>query len=371
MKQKLRVITVLASLFVSPAWASSSIEKTLDATSGERLEIDLGHGGDVYISGWDRPEVQVLVSPGGLDQDNVRVEIETVRTGVRVQSRMIQKRRRHRTSFKYEFKVPMRYDLKIDSMGGDIRISGVEGEIVGGTMGGELDLRDLRGHLDLSTMGGEIVMENSNVDGKVSTMDGDVDLRDVVGNVDAETMGGDVRYHNVQRRQGNDARVVKISTMGGRIDVPEAPGGAKLESMGGEITVGRAKVFVKAETMGGEILIREIDGWVDAETMGGDVEVTMVGDPTQGRRDVSIESMGGKILLTVPDGLSMRFEIRIDITQQAKRDYTIHSDFPVKIEKRKRSRDRLVIIGSGDVGTAEHRIRIRTFNGDVEIRRGQ
>ena len=67
----------------------------------------------------------------------------------------------------------------------------------------------------------------------------------------------------------------------------------------------------------------------------------------------------------------MRFDIRIDITQQAKRDYTIHSDFPVKIEKRKRSRGRLVIIGSGDVGTGEHRIRIRTFNGDVEIRRGQ
>ena len=369
MKNGTLAASALALLLALPSFALDTIEKTLPTMSGEHLKIDLESGGDLHITGWDQNEVQVVVRPGGRDQDNVRVDIEKVSGGVEIRSETIRRQRRNSTSFKYEIKVPRAYNMTIESTGGSVRVEDVEGTIEGETMGGELELRNLRGNLDLSTMGGQILLVDSEVDGAVSTMGGDVEIRDVVGDVDASTMGGDVKYHNVQRRQGAEAKVVKISTMGGRIDVPDAPGGADLKTMGGEINVDRAQGFVKANTMGGQIDIREIDGWVDAETMGGDVNVTMVGDASQGKRDVRIESMGGTIVLTVPNGLDMSFDIEIEITKRADREYEILSDFPMEQSTKKGARSRFVT-GAGTVGSGEHEIHIRTTNGDVEIRRG-
>src|SRR6185436_19983527 len=153
------------------------------------------------------------------------------------------------------------------------------------------------------------------------------------------SMGGNVEYRNVTDREGSSTgEVVKITTMGGEIDVDSAPHGAEVSTMGGDIRIHSAGEYVKAKTMGGDISIDKVDGAIKAETMGGDVDVTMVGNPAEKNRDVLLSSKGGDITLVVPAGLSMDVDIRLAYTRDSRHDsksYRIESDFELKEERSK------------------------------------
>jgi hypothetical protein len=87
--------------------------------------------------------------------------------------------------------------------------------------------------------------------------------------------------------------------------------------------------------------------------------------------------MGGDIILTVPAGLSMDFDIKLTLTHRASNaDYKIISDFPIDIEKSgdwdsSGRSDRRYIYGSGKVAGGKNKIRIDTVNGDVIIKKGR
>jgi DUF4097 and DUF4098 domain-containing protein YvlB len=258
-------------------------------------------------------------------------------------------------------------------MGGDIRVDNVEGDIRGKTMGGALDLSNLKGDLSLTTMGGDVTLVKSEVEGSVKTMGGKVLLEDVVGGVNGESMGGDVVYRRVSNKKGESTgNEVKIKTMGGDINVDEAPDGADVHTMGGKIRVASAAKYVKALTMGGDIEIEEIDGLVNATTMGGDIEVTMIGDPKRGDRSVLLKSYGGDITLTVPAGLSMNLDVELAYTRGHEDEYEIMTDFPMTLKEsaewiRGKGDARKIISGTGVVSGGKHKIRIETINGNVRL----
>jgi len=363
-------------MLAGTALAAREYSKEIPVSSGERLVIELETGGAIEIQGWDRDVVSIQARFTGRDHENVVFEVTRTSDGVRITSEFEQRRRRNSSGGQLEIKVPERFDLDLSTAGGEIEISGVEGEIEGETMGGELRLSRLRGRVDLSTMGGKIVLSDSEVDGSVETMGGDVRLSDVLGNVDASTMGGKVIYDNVRALPGSGpCSEVRISTMGGDIKAPEAPCGADLSTMGGNISVENASEFVAAETMGGNITIGTVDGWIKAVTMGGRIEATMVGDPESGRRDVRLDSKGGDITLTLPDGLSMAVDITLAFTKNSRQDYTIESDFPLT-QNRTDSWDygegspRKYVYSRGTIGGGEHKVRITTINGNVRLLRG-
>ena len=382
------------------------IEKSFDLKKGGNLEIDLEVGGDITIEGWDRDEVAVKAKITGKHRDDVDLKFDRKKSGLEI-SAEIDRHRNVKVSCDLFIMVPAKFDIEFETMGGDVSIQGVEGEISGETMGGDVDFEGLSGYLAVTTMGGDITVLDSEVDGKVKTMGGDIEIRDVKGDLKGSTMGGDVTYENVMRADGGSmeevtittmggdlsldyagrnitaktyggdievarAEKVNVTTMGGDISIEEAPAGAKVKTMGGDIDVGSAGEYVDAETMGGDITIDEIDGWIKAVTMGGDVEVTMTGDPGKGKRDVEIKSMGGDIDLTVPKGLSMRFDIEIEYTKNADRKPKIVSDLDIDIAetkewKKKHGRKRKYIYGTGEVGGGKNLIKIRTINGDVHI----
>jgi hypothetical protein len=86
--------------------------------------------------------------------------------------------------------------------------------------------------------------------------------------------------------------------------------------------------------------------------------------------------MGGDIILTVPAGLSVDFDIKLTLTHRAADDdYKIISDFPVEIEKSGAWEDtdrsaRRFIYGTGKVSGGKNKIRIDTVNGDIIIKKG-
>ena len=409
---KRSMILMVAALLVVmlPALALSGgnvrkVEKSFDLKMGGNLEIDLEVGGDITIEGWDRDEVTVKVLISGKHRDEVELDFDKNKSGLEI-SAEIDRRRDIKADCDVFIMVPAKFDIEFETMGGDVSIQGVEGEISGQTMGGDVEFEGLSGHLAVTTMGGDITVLDSEVDGKVTTMGGDVEVRDVKGDLKGSTMGGDVTYKNVERSGGGKEEVVissmggdlsldyagkninaktyggdidvaraekvNVTTMGGDINVEEAPTGAKVKTMGGDIELGSVGDYVIAETMGGDITIDEIDGWIKAVTMGGDVEVKMTGDPDKGKRDVEIKSMGGDVDLTVPKGLSMKFDIEIEYTKDVGRKPRIVSSLGIDIEetkewKKKHGQKRKYIYGTGEVGGGKHLIKIRTINGDVHI----
>ena len=356
-------------------FAQNKVERSFETDPGKRLEIDLTTGGSIEIRGWDKNEVSIVADLRG-DEEDYNLEFKERSWGISVEV-SFEGRRSSNGGVSLEVQVPRKYDIEMETMGGDLTINGVKGHFSGETMGGEIELINLTGEANLTTMGGEIRVEDSELDGQVKTMGGEITLRDVIGDLDASTMGGEVSYRNTKKQEfRGDAKEVTISTMGGEIQVDDAPGGANVSTMGGEIKIRRARKFVKAKTMGGEIDIEEVDGGVKATTMGGDITVNMVGDPDEYDRDVVLSSMGGDIVLTVPAELSMDFDIKLTITRRSSDKYKIISDFPINIEKsddwdRSEGSDRRYIYGTGKVKDGKNRIRIDTINGDIIIKKGK
>jgi DUF4097 and DUF4098 domain-containing protein YvlB len=356
--------------------ASSDGQKEFQVAMGKKLDLDLETGASLIIQGWDKEVVSVRANMSGRDARDAKIQYDQTDSGLEISSRYVGDRRNYSTDLDLQIMVPSRFDIEIDSMGGEVSITKVEGAISGKTMGGELTLAELKGDLSLTTMGGDISLTDSVVDGEVKTMGGDVTLQDVMGNVRGSTMGGDVVYKNVKKNASSPVqKEVKVTSMGGEINVDDAPFGADVQTMGGNVHVRSASQFVKAETMGGDIDLDSVDGWIQATTMGGNVTATMVGDPSSGKRDVDITSNGGDITLTVPDGLSMNFDIELAYTRNRPGDYKIISDFNIKQEESKQWHEnggtpRKYIEGTGIVGSGANRIKIHTINGDVTIKKG-
>jgi DUF4097 and DUF4098 domain-containing protein YvlB len=354
---------------------SSRIEKEFKSSAGKTLEVNLKTGGSLDITGWDSDVVSVNGSVEGRDAPDSHVEFNETASGVRIVSNYTGDSNSYSSDVRLNIKVPKRFNLKLDTMGGGIRLNGIEGDMGGKTMGGELRLSNLKGKLHLTTMGGAISLTESEVDGRVETMGGRVLIQNVVGDIKGASMGGDVIYKNVTNRAGNSTGdEVRISSMGGEIKLESAPAGADVMTMGGDIEIASAEKFVKAKTMGGNIKIAAVDGWVHATTMGGNIGVTMAGDPSQGKRDVVLTSMSGDVVLTVPSGLSMDLDIELAYTKHRPRDYKIISDFDFQQRESSEWDDskgtpRKYIYGTGSVAGGRNRITIKTINGDVYLKR--
>jgi DUF4097 and DUF4098 domain-containing protein YvlB len=367
--RKFFTVSIMVALVLG-AGVANALEREIPVRSGGLLEFDLKTGGDITIVGWSSESVQVSAKVSGSAADIVDLSVEERNGGVLITSRFTEKRRSHNTSINFEVRVPSIFDVKISTMGGGVSIDGVEGDFSGKTMGGKLDLTNLKGELDLTTMGGSIRLTNSDVDGKVKTMGGKALVEDVFGDVKVTSMGGEVTHRRVTRTRGDSiGDQVKIDTMGGDINVSDAPLGADVHTMGGDITIDSARNFVKAKTMGGDIRINEADGWVKATTMGGDVDVRVIGG-----HDVELTSMNGEITLVMPEGADLDIDVELSYTKNSSRNYKIVSDFPIDQNEsadwdydKGSPRKTISAVAKG----GGNRVVIKTINGNVYLKRSR
>jgi DUF4097 and DUF4098 domain-containing protein YvlB len=355
----------------SPA---ESIKKTFHVSPGKTLDIDLKSGGPIHIKGWQKQQVDIVVGFKNGGAGDWKITFNKTEEGVEVESRCTGTGSKSYGSPAFDINVPSRFNLKVKTMGGGITIEGVEGNFKGKTMGGALTLRRLKGKIDLKTMGGDVALTDSDIDGKVKTMGGRVLFENVVGDIKGSSMGGNVIYKNVKSRSGGSTgKVVSITTMGGAINVGDAPRGAKVTTMGGDIHIKSAGEFIKAKTMGGDITVDSIDGWIKATTMGGNVRVTMSGDPDKGDRHVTLSSLGGNITLLVPPGLSMDIELELSYTKENRKNYKIISDFNIPQKETGQwdysmGSPRKYIHGNARVKDGKHKIKIKTINGNITLK---
>lgn len=372
--RKLILLLLMALFMVITAFSAETSQKEFNVSKGQSLDVNLKVGGSLSITGWEKEKVGVIVhfKKTTPDQWDIRFTEKEGRIEIGADYKGDAP---HFSNPEFEIQVPNQFDLKLKTMGGDIDIRHVSGEITGKTMGGNLKLAYLKGIIDLRTMGGDITLKDSDVDGKLKTMGGRVLFENVIGDIQGSSMGGNVIYNNVKPREGrtpnNKDKLDKVSTMGGDINLSDAPYGADVDTMGGNIHIKSAGNYVKAKTMGGNITVDAIDGGIKATTMGGNITVIMTGDPQKGDREVNLDSMGGNITLSVPGELSMDIDIELGYTNDGK--YNIVSDFQLKLEKVDSGNNtgKKYIYGKAQIGGGKHKIKIKTINGDIYLKKSK
>ncbi|KUO61823.1 hypothetical protein APF79_12210 [bacterium BRH_c32] len=359
---------------VIKSFNNGELKKEFNSKPGNSLTLDLKTGASIEIESWDKNAVYLQIKYLKSSDETIDVSFEETENGIEVSSKY-KNRKNTDGSIQVTVQVPRKQDLDLSTMGGHVKIDGVDGTIKGSTMGGHLDFSNLKGNINFQTMGGQIDLRDSDLDGKVKTMGGRVKVTNVTGDIDASSMGGNVIQSNVKGRSGKSiGKEVNISTMGGEISIDEAPNGAKLKTMGGYIEINKAGKFAEVETMGGNISIKEIDGWVKAKTMGGDIDIRSTGDLKQSGNDITLVSLRGDINLIIPNDASVKLELEIAYTKKYRSSKPeINTPFNLQSEESKEWDDsngdpRKYIRATGNFNGGKNLIKIKTINGDIKIK---
>ena len=234
------MLLVLA-ITLSAAVLPQQSDTTVTVRPGSRLELD-NFEGTVTITAWNRPAVRVETT-----SEDERPEVEVTGSMVRVSAQS----RHGPGSADFRISVPADMDLEINGHSGDIRVSGVKGEIRAETVEGNITVQGGSGFVLLHSVEGDLVLEGAQGDVELNTVDGSISVTRVTGGVRAETVDGDVSLVQV------DAATVTVNTVDGNIVFEggiQPRGRYRLTSHDGDVTVTAASVdaVVSVSTFDGD-----------------------------------------------------------------------------------------------------------------------
>jgi Toastrack DUF4097 len=268
------------------------IEQKYIVEPGGKLRIN-AEVGSISIVGTEKKEVSIVVYARG-DQDELdKLNVKMSQDGntVNIEGRYSRSHFRWFNSnwldVVYEIEVPKKYNLDLQTSGGNIEIENVEGNVDGETSGGNLTFENLIGTVHMQTSGGN------------------VDIRQASGDFRLETSGGNMLAQDV-------TGPLHMETSGGSIDIRECDGKLYASTSGGNIKASlKSNQGIELSTSGGNIGIRipsNVTADVRAEASGGDVscelqysgrlkEGSMNGKINGGGNLIRLETSGGDITI--------------------------------------------------------------------------
>ena len=310
--------------------------------------------------------------------DRVELSARTLEAGGVYITSQTSGRARHGTNFgiRFQLSVPQRYNLDVETQGGDVTVQApLQGEARLTTAGGDVRAADLSGpvrietaggsitlgkigsRLEARTAGGSIHVDNVKGDANLETSGGEIVTGQVAGTLHAETAGGDVVI-------GGAAGEVVAQTAGGQIQIGPVGGSVRAETAGGSIRLQGARGRVVVETAGGSIDLLQLESAVKASTAAGRILAQF--NTTQKTFGSSqLETSMGDIYVYLPINLPLTIDAAID----AAAGHKIVSDFPLTILGDKEEFVPTTIRGHGSLNGGGEVLKIRTVAGNIEIRK--
>ncbi len=398
-----RTLKAAAPLRLSAAPAArqqyrdSTFTRSVSAAPGGTLTVDLRPGGSIAVHGWNENRVEVRARLSGRDWRDVSVEFRSENNGASLRTYVSDDRRSMSTSIEFDVYVPRRYDVALRSGGGSLTIEDVEGEFSGGTGGGSINLDRLTGTATMTTGGGSISVSNSNLDGRVSTGGGHVSISNNRGNLRGESptdgpFAGMTTVHNgTAGMHGRDvvrggfttsnsgdtdhysADSSHVTRAGGDIRIGNAPHGAVATTGGGNVHIGSADGDVHVTTGNGMIHVGPTRGSVQATTGNGDVEVEITGN-RESNQSVTVTTGSGRVVVEVPRGFRGSLDLESAYTENRGEStriilpWNIRSETSPSWDRTQGTPRRYVRVNGSVGGGGDAVIRVRTVNGDIEIR---
>jgi hypothetical protein len=336
MKQIILATAALAALALTTIFPATSATAALQAEGTIQRGFDVGAGGtlqvnadfgsiEVTTSDANRVEVTVTREVRDRYRDDAQqilaeLQVDVSQSGndviVRAEAseeardRWRDEYRNTPVQMRFAIRVPRVYNVDLETAGGSIEVSDLEGEVRSSTAGGSLTFGNIAGAVRARTAGGNITLEGSSGTADVRTSGGSITIGAVEGTVDAETSGGSIR-------------------------------------------IDRAGADVTAHTSGGSIEVEEVRGAIDASTAGGTVRATITEQPS---RDCRLSTSGGSVIVTLAAGIA------VNVDASSGGGGSVSSDFEVDGRVRRTSIE-------GAINGGGPQLHLRTSGGSVRIRR--
>jgi hypothetical protein len=286
---------------------------------------------------------------------------------------------RHRdpaSEAEFDIKIPARFNLDVQTQGGDIGVEGaLQGEARLTTAGGDIHATEISGTSRIETAGGGITLGTLGARAEVRTAGGIIHIGNVRGDATLETSGGGIQVGQVDG-------ALRAATAGGDVVIAGAAGQVVAQTAGGQIQVGPTGGSVRAETAGGSIRLRGARGRVVAETTGGSIDLLQLAAGVRASTSAGrilaqfdataktfaasqLETSMGDVYVYLPGGLPLTIDAAID----AAAGHHIVTDFPLNILGDKENFSERTISGHGTLNGGGEVLRIRTVAGNIEIRK--
>jgi DUF4097 and DUF4098 domain-containing protein YvlB len=165
---------------------------------------------------------------------------------------------------------------------GDLQLASVD------TIGGDVQIYDVKGAVQAESGGGLIQMDRIGSDVSAKTGGGEMRFGEIGGSIRCFSAGGSIQVERVGKESW-------LETAGGDIFVKESGGPIHTSTAGGNIQVQHAAAMVSARTSGGRIEVLQANGIVLADNSGGSIQVGAA-------PGVRLASAGGSIRLRGSSG---------------------------------------------------------------------
>jgi DUF4097 and DUF4098 domain-containing protein YvlB len=271
---------------------TNAIDRSFTVKPGDNFVLD-ADAGDVRVTGIDGEELKIHVTQRG-DNDVMRkyhVSIDQAGNTVTVRGKFEKRFFRFwndsHWEVRYEVQVPKKFNVDLQTSGGNLVVRSVAGNILGETSGGDLDIEDLEGTIKLSTSGGDVGMVKCTGEMDLETSGGNIVGESLNGSMHVETSGGNIGIRDADGK-------LFASTSGGNIRAELKDNkGIDLSTSGGNITVLLPKAItadVRAESTGGDVSCEfPFEGKMKDESLHGKIN--------GGGKQIMLESSGGSIAI--------------------------------------------------------------------------
>ena len=241
------------SPFLTRQFPASSIKKVVAKTTGGSIEVNGDASSEAIVNVfvehkiWSQQKIkQVFDEYYSLE---LKVEGGTLHAIVKSKTKSMNWSDSG-LSISFNISVSNQTDTELNTSGGSIRISNLEGTQDFKTSGGSLTLADLSGKITGKTSGGSMNITGSK------------------GNIDLVTSGGSV---NASKSSGT----ISLKTSGGSINLTKLDGSIHVATSGGSISANDITGQFYAATSGGNVNLSDISGNLEAGTSGGNINVAM------------------------------------------------------------------------------------------------
>jgi DUF4097 and DUF4098 domain-containing protein YvlB len=247
---KIRTITfVIALLAAGSLFASVTEEETFSYKLDDGGRFSLSNvNGSVVVTGGGGDSVEIIAikkADNQEDLDKIEIEISHSADEISVETELGESDRwfshgNNSGSVKYEVIVPVSTSLdSVETVNGNVNISGVSGKVVAESVNGDLEVSDLAGDVGLSTVNGSIEAEFSRledqqrvnmetVNGRVSidlpeNADADISADTLNGGINASDFGLETEKgfvgSDLNGKIGNGGARLNIDTVNGSIKI--------------------------------------------------------------------------------------------------------------------------------------------------------
>jgi DUF4097 and DUF4098 domain-containing protein YvlB len=241
-------------------------QKVIQVNGSPKLVIRRAEG-ELTVRTWERPEVTIRAD----DEESLRISQEG--EGVLIVE----------CESDCTIQAPMQTKLHLERVDAECSISGLRGELTGGAIEGDVQLRNV-GAVTLERIEGDLTIRQAQGNCAVQQIEGDAEVEGIQGNFFAESIEGSLR---ARRIQGNctlnhiEGDVLSQEIMGnftaasikGDWQGEHIHGNAEVQSVEGDAELSQMMGRLRIDSVEGDLSARQVHGGCTIQSIEGDVEV--------------------------------------------------------------------------------------------------